>query len=88
MEFYVVAEDGWIIVRIDGHSKYSPSKFYKYNIDEGTWLFEEVQENMKTNFCVVKKQLVLPYSSCETVDGEGDSLVEKYFEKLGQQDFL
>ena len=81
-EVYVVAEDGWIIVRIDLNRR---NLLYKYNIDRGTWLFEEVEENMKTNFCVVRKQVILPFSSDETRDGEKDSLVERYFDELAQQ---
>ena len=80
-EVYVVAEDGWIIVRIDLNRR---NLLYKYNIDRGTWLFEEV-ENMQTNFCVVRKQVILPFSSDETRDGEKDSLVERYFDELAQQ---
>ena len=37
------------------------------------------------NFCLVKKQEILPYKSDEHVQGEEESMVERYFEHLSQQ---
>ena len=82
-EFEVVASDGWIVVRVDEYGVGS-CKFYRYNIDGGTWEYEGTFDRMKANLCLVKKQLILPYpyKSNEAILKEKELLVEGYFDGL------
>ena len=73
---------GWIIVRWD---LIDCSIFHGYNIAARNWSFERIEGRMKTNFCTVKKQEILQYSSGEPDQGDGESLLERYFGKLSQQ---
>ena len=61
------------------------SIFHGYNIAARNWSFERIEGRMKTNFCTVKKQEILQYSSGEPDQGDGESLLERYFGKLSQQ---
>ena len=82
----IVADDGWIIVRenlVIGRRDFA--KFYRYNIGEGKWKSEEqvIKDRTMINFCVVKKEVILPYTA--DVQGERELLVKRYFAQLSQQ---
>jgi len=85
----VVADDGFIIVRVDMKiNKHDYSKFYRYNIDRGTWSYDGAYDKMEANLCLVEKHLILPHNSDETGQEERKSLVDRYFEQLSEKEPL
>ena len=87
LDWDIVAVDGWIIVReTENKGGRDFANFYRYNIDKGKWKSEkqEVEDKTTINFCVVKKEVILPYSA--DVQGERKSLVKRYFDQLSQQE--
>ena len=56
-------------------------------IDSLSSLFSgiDMKRSNQYYFCLVKEQEILPYKSDEHVQGEEESMVERYFEHLSQQ---
>ena len=65
---------------------YCFTEFYAYNIEKGCWAYHvEDDSRMETNFCLVKKQAILPSKHDGPGQEESEALVERYFEQLSKQ---